>query len=139
LDYQWLSHRRYKLDAIKVFFTHLEYYFGSVDEISCEKCWPIMDQRRDYTHVNSLSSLYLVEGNPHLKKLIIDEDESDYTFNCRMFQYLSQHCPEVNELIIYTTSAETIRVAMNSFPNLVSVECHALNDIDFTSLEGVMS
>jgi hypothetical protein len=129
IRYQWLSDRRYKLDDIEIRFDHLETALGEIDEISYESCLLAASQISDYDVMIALYSLHLVEYNPHLKMLTIEgDDESGSAFICRMIHYLSQRCPEVKDIAILSMSANIVRLVMDSFPKLTTIECFPMKN-----------
>jgi hypothetical protein len=77
-------------------------------------------------YATAFSSLDLLDHNSHAKKLHIFESRSDNYTKRHMFSRLHQCCPEVEELDI-SASTETICQAMNSFPNITSIECSSSN------------
>jgi hypothetical protein len=49
--------------------------------------------------MNSLGALRLLENNPHLKKLVIKEnDNNNYAVDSRMITYFSHYCRELTEI-----------------------------------------
>jgi hypothetical protein len=124
--YRWLSARRYKLDEIEINFSYLERVIGHVDDISFNSCSFHTTEQSLGVLKAALSSLHLVECNPHVKKLKLVANSSkskkvSYSFCVRMMTYLSQRCPEVIWVDINVVPAETVRLAMDSFPKLTTI------------------
>jgi hypothetical protein len=113
-SYEWLSDRRYKLDEIQIAlsdFQDLSISFGG--------SVLLMSQQSDRQFAHTV--IRLVEGNPHLKKLHIEAIETNYDFHSNIFRYLRQRCQEIKEIALRSNSAETVQLAMDSFPNLTTL------------------
>jgi hypothetical protein len=96
------------------------------DEISFTSCTLARNGMDDDRTMQALSTLHLVESNPHVKKLVVIEGGFN-TLDSRIFGHLGKHCCEVKEVVVYSQSAEAVRLAMASFPILSSLtwECHS--------------
>jgi hypothetical protein len=104
-----------------------------VGEISFARCALAcnLSQGVDRSVMDALSVLRLIELNPHVKKLEIYEHENCYAFDACMFGYLANHCREVKEVSIITASAKAVRLAMESFPNLINRPEELPKRVDF--------
>jgi len=106
------------------------------DEISYENF--MLSLRLKYDHgyvVNTINVLRLIECNPHIKQLEIDEmdDLDEYTTDMqllhRIFRYLGQRCYHVMDVRLAHASAEQIRLALVSFPNLTKLSFSEMHDL----------
>jgi hypothetical protein len=88
-----------------------------VGEISSSN-YSLSMKRSDQQHMLAFSFLRLVECNSHVKKLTIEQNSDDYSIESRMINYLSQHCGDLQELMICSASEETARLMMASFRKL---------------------
>jgi hypothetical protein len=118
--YPWMSRRGYKLDAITITISDFEVFTSMIGEISPLTGLLLSNRRYDENITNALSVFRLIGLNPLVKKLTIKENANNCTYG-HMFGYLAQHCREVKEVRMFTGSAEAIRLAMTSFPNLSAI------------------
>jgi hypothetical protein len=99
-----MSLRGYKLDDITINLSDFVHVDQIIDEICFTPCSLSVNRSNDKNFMDALSVLCLVECNPHVKKLVIYENEYDdedrHSIDSRMIAYLSQHCQEVNEVEI---------------------------------------
>jgi hypothetical protein len=125
--YPWLSARIYRLDEIEIKLNDMEGVVGSVQEISFDICSLALNHSTDSNVQFALKTLHLVECNPQLKRLTIADNKDNYSFNSRMFNYLTQRCPEINEIMFSSSTAHSVRLAMDIFPSLRKVICNSVN------------
>jgi hypothetical protein len=92
-------------------------------EISFISCSLSLKRTDNVKFMAALSTLRLIECNPHVKRLKIEDDADtlNYSNDARMISYLSQQCPKVTEISMYTPSTEAVRLAMESFPNIANI------------------
>jgi hypothetical protein len=122
-----MSLRNYKLDEISINFTDFKAFAQTFNAFNVSNCSLWLDRGKNGDElVNALSILRLVENNPHVTQLVIEEDEDSYAIDSRMITYLSQHCCEAKRVDIATASAETVRLVMTSFPKLSTIGLHWL-------------
>jgi hypothetical protein len=122
-----MSLRGYILDEIFIDFSDFADIALMGGEISFTRCSLSPMQRNNERAITVLSVLRLVECNPHIKRLVLENNE--IAIESRMIAYLSKHCKEVNEIHVETTSAEAIRLVMASFPNLSTIWWNVSYDI----------
>jgi hypothetical protein len=126
--YLWLSDRRYKLGAVRVDLTPLIGHLLDAIEVMSFRNFSFAknDKSREQL-MSTLRGLHLLECNPWVKKLALVDSAKEISSDRsnRLFHYLSKRCPEVREIILRSASEETIRLAMDSFPKLETIECNS--------------
>jgi hypothetical protein len=129
-----MSRRAYKLDSIAIDFINFEYFCEMVDEINFANCSLALNSvKLDDQQIEALSALNLIECNPHVQELVIDEDHI-FTVGGRMIPYLAKRCREVKKVRITSASAESVRLVMASFPNLSRINVYWCSSIEYDSL-----
>jgi hypothetical protein len=90
-----------------------------IDEFSYTNCAAANSSTGGSTGImEALSIFRLMECNPFVKKLKIEENNTNCPVDDGIFSFLSKHCQELREIELLTALTEAIRLALALFPNL---------------------